>query len=111
MKRHKQLVLIAAILLLAALTVGSALAASDPFVGGWVSIDTDGSNQGLKIGGIAAARYRVTYHDEGATICGAPDPVTGEWPYAAQARGFASQSAANFIEGTWDYSASGRRKH
>ena len=57
-------------------TVALALAASqvvaappDPFSGKWSSIDTDGSNQILALGGSGATR-RATLRDDYASVCG-----------------------------------------
>ena len=66
--------------------VSSARAISDPFVGKWSSIDTDGSYQILTIGGGSGSSYHVRYYDFGASACGL-DPETGEILYAASAEG------------------------
>ena len=87
MKRNKSFLLLGVLLTLAlsAGEVGFALAAPDPFVGAWESIDGDGSYQRLNIGG-TGNHYNVFYEDTGATLCGL-EPETGEPLYAAQARG------------------------
>jgi len=68
------------------LVVSIAAAAPVPFIGAWESIDTDGSDQILTIGGGAGDTYHVRYYDFGATTCGL-DPVSGDFLYAASARG------------------------
>ena len=56
-----------------ALAPGSAAEAS-PFAGTWTSIDTDGSNQTMKISGATAGSLGVRYYDDVATVCGG-DPA------------------------------------
>jgi hypothetical protein len=52
------------------LAAGSSLAAPpDPFKGKWQSVDTDGSNQVLALGGGGATR-NVTLRDDFASVCG-----------------------------------------
>lgn len=88
---------------LAASLTSTAGEVADPFRGNWESIDVDGSYQRMAIGGGGAGGYRVNYYDTGATVCGAPDPVTGDWPYAAQARGVGEAlPGTGVLEGTWD---------
>lgn len=74
------------LLLLSAVVVSQAAALKNPFFGVWYSIDTDGSNQMLTIGGGSGDTYHVRYHDDGATACGL-DPVTNDILYAASAMG------------------------
>ena len=53
--------------MLAAVLVSSAMAAPDPFVGQWYSIDNaDSSNQTMSIGG-GGSNYRVTLFDDEET--------------------------------------------
>jgi hypothetical protein len=100
MKTNRKLqVLLAAassLLIAAALVVGAA-AAPDPFKGTWYSVDTDGSNQTLHVGGGPGGTYHVRYHDDGATVCGV-DPVTDVILYAASGSG-ALTSAGNVLSG------------
>jgi hypothetical protein len=52
------------------LAAGSVLAAPpDPFSGKWESIDTDGSNQILALGGAGTTRM-ATLRDDYASVCG-----------------------------------------
>jgi hypothetical protein len=44
----------------------------DPFLGSWVSTDTDGSSQKLAIGGGPGASHHVQLFDDFATSCGEP---------------------------------------
>ena len=71
--------------------VSSARAISDPFVGKWNSIDTDGSYQILTIGGGSGNSYHVRVYDFGASTCGI-DPETGEILYTASIEGVLSLS-------------------
>ncbi len=57
-----------------------------PFTGSWTSVDVDGSNQRLTIGGGPAPR--VLLRDDGATVCGLDDE--GEPEFAARASGRAA---------------------
>jgi hypothetical protein len=89
MKTNKKLVALMAVagsLLMAGALVITAAAAPNPFRGAWHSVDVDGSNQTLRIGGGPGSSYHVHYFDDGATVCGL-DPVTGDFLYAAFARG------------------------
>ena len=87
MKKHVRMLIIATCVLLASvLVMSTALAASSPFTGAWDSIDSDGSYQTLRIGGGPGDSQHVRYYDFGATVCGL-DPVTGDFLYAASARG------------------------
>src|SRR3972149_3750460 len=97
MKRNKSFLLLGVLLTLAlsAGEVGFALAAPDPFVGAWESIDGDGSYQRLNIGG-SGNHYNVFYEDTAASICGL-DPETNEPLYAAQLRGDGT-SSGNVLE-------------
>lgn len=52
----------------------SAAAEASPFAGTWNSIDTDGSNQTMKISGSAKGALGVRYFDDAATVCGG-DPA------------------------------------
>ncbi len=64
----------------ATLLSGAAHAANQSdFLGTWTSIDTDGSNQSLRISGGGSDHYSVFYYDESATSAceGAPARVTG----------------------------------
>jgi hypothetical protein len=45
---------------------------SDPFLGVWTSVDTDGSNQTISFGGSGSLRF-VHYFDDGASACGWPE--------------------------------------
>ena len=83
--------LIATLLLIALLAVSPVGAKPNPFVGVWVSTDTDGSNQRLTVGGGPGNAHNVRYYDDGATVCGL-DPVTGDFLSAARARGRLSAS-------------------
>jgi hypothetical protein len=57
-------------LALSAAVAGTTFAApSDPFKGKWQSVDTDGSNQLLALGGAGSTR-QVTLHDDFASACG-----------------------------------------
>jgi hypothetical protein len=76
---------VVSLMLISAVFVVQAGARKDPFIGSWVSIDIDGSNQRLTIGGGPGSVYNVRYYDFGATICGL-DPDTGDFLYAASAR-------------------------
>jgi hypothetical protein len=100
MKRTAGILLMAAVLALSLAYVSQANADPDPLVGGWESIDIDGSSQDLKVGRGPGATYRMVLTDDGATICGL-DPVTGDILYAAQARGFGTLSGS-VISGSWD---------
>jgi hypothetical protein len=92
MKNISRLFLIVIVsLLIAGMLVSSAHAASDPFVGKWGSIDTDGSYQILTIGGGSDTSYHVRAYDFGASTCGL-DPETGEILYAASLEGTLSLS-------------------
>ena len=52
------------------LSAGSVLAAPpDPFTGHWQSIDTDGSNQVMALGGAGTTR-KATMRDDFASVCG-----------------------------------------
>ncbi len=88
MKRQAVLLLAAALVLLVSiLSVQSALAQRDPFIGAWTSIDlADGSSQRLTIGGGPGGTYHFTYRDDGASLCGV-DPANGAPLYAANATG------------------------
>lgn len=93
-KSVRFLILILALLLVSALMVTSVFAARDPFIGGWESIDIDGSYQVLRIGGGPGENRRVSYRDFGATICDDP-PGTGALEFAATARGNLIHSGNN----------------
>lgn len=56
------------------LAPASAGAEASPFAGTWTSIDTDGSNQTMKISGSTAGALGVRYYDDVATVCGG-DPA------------------------------------
>jgi hypothetical protein len=59
---------------------GSAQAANQgPFLGTWTSVDTDGSDQWLRINGGGSDHYAMYLYDESATVAcgGAPARVTG----------------------------------
>ena len=71
MKKLVPLLASASALLVAAMLVVGAAAAPDPFKGKWTSVDIDGSNQTLLVGGGPAGSYHVRYHDDGATVCAA----------------------------------------
>ena len=62
-----------------ALWAPTASAASGPLAGTWVSVDTDRSNQTLRIRGSGRRVYAMTYFDESATsACGGnPARVSG----------------------------------
>ena len=75
-----------AILIAAVLVVGAA-AAPDPFKGTWYSVDTDTSNQTMRIGGGPGSSYHVRYYDDGASVCGWTVGASGP---AASANGFLS---------------------
>jgi len=79
------LVLAIVLLLVSTLTVTSVLAARDPFIGAWESIDIDESYQTLTIGGGPDNTYHVRYYDFGASVCNPPD--TDGFLYTASARG------------------------
>lgn len=63
----------------------SAGASPDPIIGKWTSVDTDGSNQKLAIGGGPGNTYHVFLYDDGASVCGLD--AAGNILYAATARG------------------------
>lgn len=88
----------ASVLLISAVFASVAFAQRDPLIGIWRSTDTDGSNQTLTIGGGPGDTYHVRYFDDGATVCGL-DPVSGDFLYAASARGVLSGSGGT-IAGT-----------
>lgn len=99
MKLLQRLILIAAlIVLISAVFAAQAGAAPNPFIGMWHSTDIDGSNQTLTIGGGPGNTFRVRYHDDGASICGL-DPDTGDFLYAASARGSLTASG-DYLSGT-----------
>ena len=52
------------------LAPASAAAEASPFAGTWASIDTDGSNQTMKISGSTKGALGVRYFDDVATVCG-----------------------------------------
>jgi hypothetical protein len=92
MKNIYRLIFIAvASLMITAALVSSVGATSDPFVGKWSSIDTDGSYQILTIGDGSGSSYHIRYYDLGASACGL-DPETGDILYAASAEGTLSLS-------------------
>jgi len=70
-KKSVPMLAVAASLLMAAVLVVGAAAAPDPFKGKWHSIDVDGSNQTLQVGGGPGGSYHVRYYDDGATVCAA----------------------------------------
>jgi len=72
-------------LLVTAMLVIGAAAAPDPFKGTWHSIDTDGSNQTLHIGGGPGGSYHMVYYDDGASVCGFD--ANGDFLAAASAVG------------------------
>ncbi len=59
--------------------------ASNPFVGAWLSVDTDGSNQELIISEGSGATLNINYTDFGASACGKDS--YGTPIYAATAAG------------------------
>lgn len=61
--------IVGVVLLLASVTVSTALAARNPFVGSWQSTDIDGSYQILTVGGGPGDSHFVRYYDFGASIC------------------------------------------
>ncbi len=87
MRTRMRLVLAAALLAgMLAIPAATAAAPPSPFTGSWTSVDVDGSNQRLSIGG--GPSPRVLLYDDGATVCGldgAGDPI-----YAARASGRAT---------------------
>lgn len=91
-KDVRLIVITAALLLALALGNSNVFAASDPFIGSWESIDSDGSYQILTIGGGPGASYHVRYYDYGATICGLGPG--GEFLYAASAQGVITDSGS-----------------
>ncbi|HET7821415.1 MAG TPA: hypothetical protein VFL10_07800 [Ornithinibacter sp.] len=56
------------------LAPAGAAAEASPFAGTWTSIDTDGSNQTMKISGSTKGALGVRYFDDVATVCGG-DPA------------------------------------
>ena len=50
-------------------TAGDATAGGDPFVGGWRSVDTDGSHQSLQVEPLGAGYDAAYYRDSFATVC------------------------------------------
>lgn len=100
MKRSRRfLIVVGVVLLVSALMVTSVLAARDPFIGSWESIDNaDGSYQVMHIGGGPGDSHRVSYRDFGASICDDP-PFSGALEFAATARGSLSHSG-NTLNGT-----------
>jgi hypothetical protein len=89
-----------AAMLLIALAVSPVGAKPDPFIGVWTSTDIDGSSQTLNIGGGGGGTRHVRYYDDGATVCGL-DPDTGDFLFAASARGPLSASG-NTLSGNLD---------
>jgi hypothetical protein len=75
--------------LMAVLLVAGAAAAPDPFQGTWYSVDTDTSNQTLRVGGGPGGSYHVRYYDYGASVCGWTPLGGGD---AASAQGSLSAS-------------------
>lgn len=100
MQRSKRYAIVVFVLMLvSALMVTSALAARDPFVGAWESIDiVDGSFQTMSIGGGPGDRHRVRFLDYGASICDDP-PFSGALDYAASAQGWLNHSSDYVIAG------------
>jgi hypothetical protein len=95
MNKHKKtnpLAALALSILIAAVLVVGAAAAPDPFKGNWYSVDIDGSNQTLLIGGGPGSSYHVRYYDDGASVCGWTPGASG---LAASANG--SLSASGFV--------------
>jgi hypothetical protein len=101
MQGYRRPVLLSLVLIamLALVGVSGGLAAPSPFVGLWEGVDIDGSNLRLAIGG-GGGGFRTFYFDDGATICGL-DPDTGDFLYAAIARGPATASGLT-LTATWD---------
>ena len=102
MKTHVRILAVAALLaVLSGVFVTDALASppSNPFIGAWESTDIDGSYQRLAITGGPGGAHRVNYRDFGATVCGL-DPDTGDFLYAASARGSGTVSGSD-LTGTW----------
>src|SRR5512139_501653 len=83
---------VASSLLTAAVVVAQAAASPDPLKGTWYSVDTDTSNQTLRIGGGPGSSYHVRYVDDGASVCGWTPGSSGP---AASAQG--SLSASGFV--------------
>src|SRR5689334_22355657 len=53
-----------------AIAPATAVAATSPFSGTWVSTDTDGSHQTMSFSGSGAGALAVRYYDDLATVCG-----------------------------------------
>jgi hypothetical protein len=71
MSKHVPLLASAISLLIAAtLVIGASAANPDPLKGTWYSVDTDGSNQILRVGGGPGVSHHVVYYDDGASVCG-----------------------------------------
>ncbi len=83
----KTLLLLVLVLSFLLLTTSYVLAAPNPFVGKWYSIDPfDGSQQWMAIGG-GNHRHPITYFDKGASAC---TPEGAEKLYPARAKGWGS---------------------
>lgn len=100
MKKYLLPSLVTVMLLIALLIASPAGAKPDPFIGVWTSVDIDSSNQTLTIGGGGGGTRHVRYYDDGATVCGL-DPDTGDFLFAASARGTLSASG-NTLSGYLD---------
>ncbi len=70
MRRFTPAVSVALSIVMAAVLVAEAAAAPDPLKGKWYSVDTDGSNQTMHVGGGPGSSYNVRYYDDGASVCG-----------------------------------------
>jgi hypothetical protein len=72
-RRNKHVLLLASALsvfIAATLVIGASAANPDPFKGVWHSVDTDGSNQTMRVGGGPGVSHHVVYYDDGASVCG-----------------------------------------
>ncbi len=86
MNKSMRLIIVSpSMLLILVLSVSTAFAAPNPFMGMWESTDTDGGHQTLAIGGSPGIDHHIRYLDYGAIVYGlGPD---GEFLYKAFAKG------------------------
>jgi hypothetical protein len=73
--KRKYLIVLGLVLCTALLIAVPGLAGRDPFIGKWYSIDMDGSEQWMTIGG-SSRGYHLTMFDYGATACSPDGGVT-----------------------------------
>jgi hypothetical protein len=94
-------------------TAGQATAGGDPFVGGWRSIDTDGSHQSMQVDSLGGGYDAVYVRDSFATVCGGePARIQGRMKVDGDVlKGFGDLRCPNGINfhalvSRWDYDAS-----